>query len=370
MVNKICKHFGQCGGCSLQHIEYGIQIKNKAEIIQKALDFHEIKIYESNPYHYRNRMDFIFHNQGLGFRKKGVWHKIIPVDECLIANQKINDLAKEIKEFFKEVDAFHLKKQTGTFKYALIRATRFTNAISFVLNEDSSRLNQAVELIKRFASQSTAENIVITYVPKKSDISYGSEYFSVKGYDELYEEFLGKRLYFSIQGFFQNNSNVAEKMHEHINGILRNYNTKDAALIDLYGGVGSFGIVNSELFNMTYIIESFELAQRFAEKNIEYNKARAKFFNIDAGSIKKLELNGRIFLILDPPRSGISPKALPHIKALNPEAIIFISCNPKIIKKEISYFKEYKIKSLAFFDMFPQTNHSEAVVELIRAIKK
>ncbi|MEM4397630.1 MAG: 23S rRNA (uracil(1939)-C(5))-methyltransferase RlmD [Candidatus Woesearchaeota archaeon] len=375
-MKPLCPYFGKCGGCSAQHIEYKIQLENKKNLIKNATGFDsdKIKVFYDEPYYYRNRMDFIFHKKGIGFREKNKWFAIVDVEKCYIANEKINNLIKEIRDYFidfLEIDAYDLIKKTGTFKQVVIRSVKETS-VSFVLNENSTRLDKAVEKIREFSKITTADKVAITYVPSGSEVSISENFFMVKGNELLFEEFLGKKFQFSIQGFFQNNSVMAEKMVEYVNSLLKNYEneennikTKDSYLLDLYGGVGIFGITNSNLFKETTIIESFKGSIEAANKNIELNNLKnIKAFVLDAKQIYKANLKKPLFVITDPPRSGMEQKAIIRLKELSPEVIIYVSCNPIQLKKDLTKFKEYEIKSVAMFDLFPQTNHVEAVVEM------
>jgi tRNA/tmRNA/rRNA uracil-C5-methylase (TrmA/RlmC/RlmD family) len=183
----------------------------------------------------------------------------------------------------------------------------------------------------------------------------------------LEESYLDRKFMYSVQGFFQNNHEMAEQMVAYSKELLMKHHTSDATLLDLYGGVGSFGIVNSDLFKDVLIVEGDKNCIDAAEKNITLNKCenvKAQF--LDAKQLKKLEFPGRLFVVNDPPRSGMHPKALQQLRDLKPEVIIYVSCNVKQLAKELPKFAEYDIKSAALFDLFPQTPHSEAVIELVR----
>ncbi|MEM3373961.1 MAG: 23S rRNA (uracil(1939)-C(5))-methyltransferase RlmD [Candidatus Woesearchaeota archaeon] len=372
MAIPLCPYFRKCGGCSAQHIDYNLQIENKKNLVKHVTNFdiEKIKIFFDKPYYYRNRMDFIFHKKGLGLREKDKWFAIVDVEQCVIANEKINSLMKEVRDYFIDVldiDAYDLIKKTGTFKHVVIRSVKETS-ISFVLNENSTKLDKAIEKIKKFSEITQADKVAITYVPAGSEVSVSENFFMVKGNEFLFEKFLGKKFQFSIQGFFQNNSVMAEKMVEYVNGLLKEYGleqTRNSYLLDLYGGVGIFGITNSELFKETTIVESFKASIDAANKNIELNNLKnIKALVLDAKQIYKANLKKPLFVITDPPRSGMEQKAIIRLKELEPEVIIYVSCNPVQLKKDLTKFKEYEIKSVAMFDLFPQTNHVEAVVEL------
>jgi 23S rRNA (uracil1939-C5)-methyltransferase len=367
MSTPLCPYFGKCGGCSSQHIDYAIQLENKRKLVSHHTNHDDVKVFSGKEYYYRNRMDMIFHPRGLGFREKDKWYSVIDIEQCAIANEKINHLIKEIRNYFKSVDFYDLKKQIGTFKQVVIRAPENTTSVSFVLNETSTRLAEAIEKIKEYAKTSTAENIVVTYIQAKSEVSTSENYFVVKGSDTLSEVFLKKRFIYNVQGFFQNNSIMAEKMLEYVNNIMKTYDTKESYLLDLYGGVGTFGITNSDLFKEVDIVENFKGSIDAANINIKENKINnIKTHVLDAMQISRLNLKSPLYVITDPPRSGMDQRAIDKLKSLHPDVIIYISCNPIQLGKELPKFKDYKIKSAAMFDLFPQTPHVEAVVELIR----
>lgn len=364
MVQPLCKYFGRCNGCSLQHIDYEIQLENKKSLLKNIVNI-EIKAFPSKEYFYRNKMEFIFSPNGLGLRQKA--NKIINVDKCVICNEKINKILNELNSFSIQWDYFVIKKQSGTFRYAVIRTSDNATSVSFVLNADSSRIKEAIEKIKGFSDISSADNISVTYVPSDIDESRSEEFFVIKGSDILKERYLDKEFEYSVQGFFQNNHQTAENMQRYCNELLKRYDTKDAHLLDLYAGVGCFGIINSEIFKSVKIVESLAKSIESAEMNTKNNNVKnAEAISLDAKQLKKLSLETPLFVILDPPRSGMDNKTIEELKMLDPEVIIYISCNPEQLKKDLPKFNQHKIKSAALFDMFPQTNHCESVVELVK----
>jgi 23S rRNA (uracil-5-)-methyltransferase RumA len=365
MAEPLCKYFGKCGGCSLQHIDYSTQLENKRKQLSNLLGVADIPVFSAEPYHYRNRMDFMFHEYGIGLREKGKWFHVLDVDECFIANSKINKLMIDVKEFFDHVDVFDIDRQTGTFRYAVIRAPGDSSCITIAMNEDSAQLGPATELIKQFAKRTKADNVTITHVPRNSDQSTAENHFAVKGTDLLDKSYLGKNFVFPVEGFFQNNDALAEKMHDYVRNMLKQYDTKKTHLLDLYGGVGTFGIINSDLFTSVFIVESFKCAIDSAKLNIKRNNAsNCNPVVLNAKNLRKLRLPQPLYVITDPPRSGMDQRTIDQLKFLKPELIIYISCNPQQLAKDVLKFKEYEIKSAALFDLFPQTHHMEAVVEL------
>lgn len=366
MTKPLCQYFGQCGGCSWQHIKYDVQLENKKKALENAINFYEIRVFSGKEYWYRNRMDMIFHAGGIGFRKRGEWQKIVDIDKCVISNDRLNELISEVRGFFSKADYFDIKKRSGTFCYTVIRTPNEGSCISFVLNEDSARLKEAIERIKEFSVKTTADNIIVTYVHPNTNLSVSDNFFVVKGKDMLKEKYLGKEFLYSVQGFFQNNHEMAEKMQEYCNGLLKSYNTREAHLFDLYGGVGTFAIINSGLFRGVTIVESDRRSTDAAKENIKINKINnTEAVLLDSKYLKRLAFPENLFVITDPPRSGMHQKTIEQLKKLRPKVIIYISCNVQQLGRDLEKFKDYKIKSSALFDLFPQTTHIEAIVELI-----
>jgi 23S rRNA (uracil-5-)-methyltransferase RumA len=369
MTSPMCKYFGQCGGCSSQHIDYQIQLDSKQKQLAHNIQvpFESITVFSDKDYFYRNRMDLMFTPKGIGLRKKGDWRSSVDIVQCVIANEKLNILIKEVRDYFKDVDFFDVRKGQGTYRYVVIRTPRNISSISFVLNEDSTKTGDAIEKIKSFAKLSTAENIIVTYVPRQTDMSISEEFFVVKGRDMLIENYLSKEFTYSVQGFFQNNSVMAEKMHEYVNELCKKHASQDLTLLDLYAGVGTFGINNCCFFKKLYIIESDKHCITAARININQNNiANAEIIEMDAMQLKKVSLPEKdLIVITDPPRSGMHPKTIEQINKLKPKVIIYISCNVEQLGKELPKFVDYELRSAAMFDLFPHTPHVEAIVELV-----
>lgn len=367
MVEPQCPYFGVCGGCSTQHLPYEVQLENKRALVQQLLKITEIPVFSDTPYGYRNRMDFVFHPQGLGFRKKGKWHSIVDVASCAISNERLQLLLQELRSFFGEIeiDAFHPKKHTGTFRYAVVRTPGDDASISFILNKDSSRLASALETIHVFARTTSAKRVMVGYVSAQTDMSISEEIIVVKGDAYLTEIICGKQLQFHSQGFFQNNSAMAEKLVAYVRDKLTG---RKGTLLDLYGGVGTFGIACSEGFDEVVIVEEYAGSIECAERNVAENKIPGRCMVLDAKKIHTIPLSKPLCAIVDPPRSGMHPKAIGGVLYHTPDRIVYVSCNPRQLARELPMFLKqgYEVESCALFDLFPQTNHMEVVVVLDR----
>lgn len=370
MAKPKCPYYGKCGGCSSQDVDYSSQLEIKKESLSRAIHYDDIQVFSGDEYGYRHRMDMIFHPKGLGFREKGSWHKAVDVTRCVISCERLNHLINEIREFFKEVDAFDPKQHRGTFRYAVMRTPPSDSSVSIVLNKEADNLDKTKRLIGEFAAKTTAKNVLITYVIPHRDVSVSEDYEVVKGKDLIKEDYLGRTYWYPIQGFFQNNHTVSEQMHAYCHNLLQPYPTEEAHLLDLYGGVGTFGILNAKMFKDVTSVENYEQAIEASSRNIKENKVvNVKPVLLDAKRLKTLEFPQPLYVIVDPPRSGIHPKAIKQLNELQPELILYVSCNVKLLGRELVQLDKYAIKSAALFDLFPQTPHQEAVVELVRKTK-
>ncbi|MCS7249759.1 MAG: hypothetical protein RMJ34_03435 [candidate division WOR-3 bacterium] len=364
-MEKICPYFNKCGGCDFQDLSYEEQLNKKIDLIKKYLNTDIKEVFPSQPFHYRNRMDFAFFKNGIGLREKGKWYKFVDIEYCLIAKEKINTLLKEIRDFFKEVDSFDIRKHIGTFRYAVIRSA-LTSTISIVINQESPKKEEAIKSIANFAFITSADNLIICEVPPNTDVSVSENYQVIKGIDLLYTIVNKKEFYFHSQGFFQVNDELTEKLHQYVAQILEKYDTTNGNLLDFYGGVGVFGIMNSNKFQSVIVIDNHPLSLNLVKKNCEINKVKNVYpILLEDKNIKEISLKNPLFVLADPPRAGIHPKAINYLNKIKPELIIYISCNLNQLVKDLKELTKYKIKSVAFFDFFPQTKNLELVVELI-----
>jgi 23S rRNA (uracil1939-C5)-methyltransferase len=360
-----CPYFGACGGCAFQDIDYEEQLKLKLSQLKDAIQFEDIKIFSGDEFHYRNRMDFVFHAGGLGLREKGSWYSMVDIEQCIIANQKLNLLLKEVRQFFKGVFYFDVKRRFGTYCYAVIRTPAGDLSVSIVINKKDKKLEEAAEKIKEFSQITSANNVVMTLIPHNRNVSVSDEFEVIKGSEFLKTSFLEQTFYFPVQGFLQVNNDMTKRVYSYCHDLLKEQEPGKTHLLDLYGGIGTFGISNSYLFKTVTILENYAPAIQAAEMNLKENNVRnVNLMAIDARRLAEVNLPHPLIIIVDPPRSGMHLRTLAQLKELTADPLIYVSCNVKHLAKDLEYLDNYRIKSAALFDMFPQTPHMEAVVEL------
>lgn len=366
-----CSLFGTCGGCQNQHLSYATQLKNKEERLAYLLKpFYggAIEVHSGEAYGYRNRMDFIVAERLIGFRQTDE-RKLVDVPNCPISEPRLNTLLQETRAWLRNagLEVYDRKKKAGCIKYVVIRVAK-TTCISFMLNEDSPKLTRHVDAIKLFAEKSAADNVVIAYTPAGDDESVSLECFAVKGTEFLEIEFLGNTVEFHSQAFFQNNSSMAQRMVAYVAEQLKQFDITEKTVVDAYGGVGTFGLAFSSFAKNVISIESHPLSSEACKKNIQQNRiTNMRAVTEDAGNIKKFELTQDAVLVLDPPRSGLGDKMIRYLQEKKHEKIFYVSCNPNQLAKELTLLQsKYTVARAALFDLFPQTNHMEAVITLER----
>ncbi|HDT15080.1 MAG TPA: 23S rRNA (uracil(1939)-C(5))-methyltransferase RlmD [Firmicutes bacterium] len=374
MAEPRCPVFGKCGGCSYQDKDYDFQLSLKRKTMEDAFCTHRIeipaglKVYFKDEYYYRNRMDFAMSPDGPGQRYRGRFGKIISFEKCYIANERVNRLLAEFREWFLSnkaaISVFDPVKRKGALRYATMRASLYSGdtSITFILNSDSDSLKEHVEMLEKFTASCSAANVLYGFVKHNSDQSVVQEYTVIKGSDIIMERLAGMELYYHSQGFFQNNSAAVTD----ILIFAQDYIPAGVRVFDLFGGAGTFGIFASKKAGEIIIADNSPLNIRCAIKNIEANKVtNAKAVNSDEKDFAALGITGADTVILDPPRPGLHKKTIAGLLSCVPGRIIYISCNPESLARDIAGLSEkYTVTAAAMFDMFPQTRHMEAAAVL------
>ncbi len=334
----ICKYFGICGGCSLQNLSYSEQLKMKGEFLLSLFDF-EIKVEPSVPFHYRNRMDFVYAFRKLGLRKRGDWRVVVDIDECLIASKRINKELKRVKEFLREneVESYDFIRHRGYLRYVVMRHGFFTDDFLtiFVVAEPRTFEYDGKHV---FSLNDTM-----------SDVSYGR----IIGEPVfLTEKFEGITYFIHPNVFFQTNSHMALRMFKEVKKFVH------GKVLDLFAGMGAISFFVADACDEVKAVEINEDALISAKKTAEYNGITNVEFIV--GDARKVKPEADV-VILDPPRQGCGKKLMQ--KLADVKRIIYLSCNPKTQAQDISYL-DHEIIYARAFDCFPQTPHVENLVVL------
>lgn len=406
-IDAPCIYFGVCGGCKWQNMPYDKQLETKEGFIKESLKYigktgapYEFLPIVPSPeqYFYRNKLELSagvlayvdqsqYHEtkqevtekqEGfyLGFHGAGSFDKIVNVDSCLLLSESANQVLAIVKDFIKKrkLSAYNARTHEGFIRHLVIREGKNTGEmmVNLVTNttEDYTAeffqpLVEEFQLLEKdslkFESVLWTQNDSLsdTAVGKNIQVIYGREYIFDKVGDYLFK--------ISPYSFFQTNTHGAEKLYDVVKEFagLKGGET----VLDLYAGTGTIGMYLAKAAKKVFSLESEVSAVEDAKVNATMNN----IMNIEfmCGKVEK-EIARLIFekpevIVLDPPRAGMHPNALQFLPRFNAEKIIYVSCNPTTLGRDLEFLQRwYTVKRVQGVDMFPQTYHVETVVELVR----
>ena len=369
-VGPRCIHFGQCGGCAWQHVEYEHQLHLKRETVltefrQKGIDLSHLSVHiePSEPFYYRHRMDFVWWRDGrFGLRRRDDWRSIVNLDECHLLPAHVFQIAAEVHRRV-QADGLplwdSLQKRPG-MRYLVIRTAHFTGETMLAFVSDALPLPPALwEGLDGVTSvyQLLNENL-------ESDLSDGIPHH-LAGNETIQEEMLSRRFHIGPNTFFQPNPAMAACLVDCLRGWMRQGEKPRKKMMDLYCGVGLFSILLGDLFEEVLGVEVSEPSICLAIRNA--GKGKYRFLHSDAASLPPEVWNDVDVLLVDPPRDGLHPKALQAVRAAAPAEVLYVSCNPRRGIEDISaLLNAFTIRQVQLFDQFPETPHVEMAVHLVR----
>ena len=406
-----CSVFGDCGGCSYHSLNYEQQLDLKKEQVVGLLD-QVCKDYEfegiiGSPieWAYRNKMEFSFGDEykdgplSLGLHKRGSFHDILTSDDCAIVDGDFNRILKSVLDYFRSqgISYYHKQTRIGYLRHLVVRKAVYTGEILINLVTTSQSSSSSLEPIDNVADtdlvdlKSNAEKELLdglagllrslelegnivgllhTYNDSIGDVVQSDRTEVLYGRDHIYEELLGLRFKISAFSFFQTNSLGAEVLYNKA----REYvgNTKDKNIFDLYSGTGTIAQLLAPVAGKVTGVEIVKEAVEAAKENADLNGlTNCEFI---AGDVLKVidELSEKPdIIVLDPPRDGVHPKALEKIIDYGVDRIVYISCKPTSLIRDLEILQErgYKVEKVCGVDMFPQTVHVELVVLMSRVDK-
>lgn len=371
-----CPSFGECGGCSGQHLPYPDQFKLTSEPILKGLEnfntIHKGTSPAESSYSYRNRMDFaVFPGRVVGLRMSGNFRRIVPISNCSIQTDWANSempLFQKLLECFPELE-YDRKKETGYLKYLTLRKSVFNDDSMSILTFTEDFKNE--DLMDRVAEKAkeilSAKNIVFCFNRKKGEISASGEALAIRGNIYLIEEIWGKKFKIPFDGFFQPNPKEFIKILEFIRSKIKPAEN----LADLFCGSGFFSILFGENFSRILGIDIISSSVSAGEEFLQevFPDKKIEFLAFDLFHKKGLERMSSANLpwknsvvIADPPRSGLSPELCAFLNSNPVSQLIYISCNPEnLIRDALILEGSYRMEEFLLCDPFPQTPHLEAV---------
>ncbi|MCT4633022.1 MAG: 23S rRNA (uracil(1939)-C(5))-methyltransferase RlmD [Firmicutes bacterium] len=383
--SSFCEHFGQCGGCSLQTLSYENQLKHKEYNVKKLLENGNIENYEffdiiASPltFEYRNKMEFSFGNEmkggetTLGMHKKGRVHDVVTVDKCHLVDEDYRKILTTTLAFFKDrnIDHFNRKTHEGFVRHFTIRKSIKTKEILIGLSAVTETPMDKAEFVEVLRGLDLDGEIVgILHIQNDNisdmvqgpiDILYGRDYYM--------EELLGLKFKVSFYSFFQTNPIGAEVLYTKAIDYLGDIEGKK--IFDLFTGTGTIAQVLSQKAKEVIGIEIVEDAVIAARENAKLNNLdNCTFIAGDVfDELDKVKNNKPDMIVVDPPRMGITEKALNKIIKFGAKEMVYISCNPKTLVDNLVQLEKsgYKVKKVVPVDMFPHTPHCEVICKLER----
>ncbi len=368
-VEPFCKVYDKCGGCSLQHLRYNVQLKFKqnyvADCIRRIGGFRHISVAETKgmkfPYKYRNKVQYPVCNGEAGFYMKRS-HKIVEHRFCAIQPDDINELMNFSKQYLTE-DIRHLVFRSGTEGVMMI----------IVSSNENLEIGEWInELTERYKS---LKSVVLNVNIKDTNVILGDRNIPLYGNPQIIDRLLGIEYVISPNSFYQINKEQTRYLYQTIGRLAAL--TGRETVYDIYCGVGSIGMYLARKAGKVIGIESVESAVMDGRTNAANNNLSNIVF--EEGLAEEItgelvEKHGKAdVVVVDPPRKGCEPKLLNTILSMNPNKIIYVSCNPATLARDMKILCEndgYKVGKIQPVDMFPFTSHVETVVLMSRVEDK
>ncbi|MDA9056400.1 23S rRNA (uracil(1939)-C(5))-methyltransferase RlmD [Flavobacteriaceae bacterium] len=391
-----CEHFGTCGGCKWQHMDYSHQLFYKEkEVVNNLTRIGHLELPEITPilgskeqYFYRNKMEFSFSasrwltveeiastddlgdRNALGFHIPGMWDKILDVKKCWLQGDPSNAVRNAVKDFALEhqIPFFNTRQQTGVLRTLMIRNTSIGELMIVVqfFKEDTENRIALLDHLKTTFPEITSLQYIIN--GKANDTIYDQDVICYHGRDHIFEEMEGLRFKINAKSFYQTNSDQAFNLYK----ITRDFAglTGKELVYDLYTGTGTIAQFVAKNALKVIGVESVPDAISAAKENAILNNIdNVEFFVGDMKSVfntEFIETHGHPDVIItDPPRDGMHKDVVAQILKITPEKIVYVSCNSATQARDLALLDEiYKISKTQAVDMFPQTHHVENVVLL------
>ncbi|MHC1750914.1 MAG: 23S rRNA (uracil(1939)-C(5))-methyltransferase RlmD [Cellulosilyticaceae bacterium] len=376
----ICKHYGKCGGCNLQGLSYEEQLKKKQNTVEGLLkSFGKVSPIQGmeEPYYYRNKIHAVFSKGKNGQIISGTYaegtHKVIPVEACLIENQKADAIIASIRDLLKsfKMTTYHEDTREGFFRHVLIRTANQTGEILVVLVTSSTKFPSKRNFIKVLRGlHPEITSIVLNVNDKKTSMILGEreEILYGKGYIE--DVLCGHRFRISPKSFYQVNPVQTEVLYN--KAIELATLTGKETVLDAYCGIGTIGLIASAKAKKVIGVEINAQAIKDAKLNAKINAIdHAQFYNQDASMyIQQLAYQNQTIdvVFMDPPRAGSDTIFMEAVLKLAPKRVVYISCNPETLRRDLKYLTKggYHVSEICPVDMFPHTIQIEHYTNFIK----
>lgn len=385
-ITPDCPHFGQCGGCTYRSLPYEAQLKLKEKQLTDLLSkvgcedtFEGIKP-SPRQNEYRNKMEFSFGDEykdgplSLGMHKRGSFYDIVPVRECKLVDEDYRKILSATLDYFAatQLKFFHKMSHQGYLRHLLVRKAAKTGQILIDLvttTQEEFDFTPWTKLLCDLELEGEIVGILHTKNDSLADVVKDEGTEILYGKDFFYEELLGLKFKISPFSFFQTNSLGAEVLYD----TAREYigDTANKKIYDLYSGTGTIAQILAPVASEVTGVEIVEEAVEAAKENAALNQLdNCKFIAGDVLKVLDSLTEKPDLIVLDPPRDGIHPKALPKIIAYQVDRMVYISCKPTSLVRDLEVLQQagYVVERSVGVDMFPATGNVETCVLLSRRV--
>ena len=371
-----CPHFGKCGGCQYLHLSYEEQLTAKKHQVKELMEKHckvrPIIGMDENPWHYRHKVQAVF---GLDRKKQqisGVYeektHRILPVETCLIEDQKADAIIATVRSLLKsfKIKVYDEDTGYGLLRYVLIRKAEFTDEIMVVLVTASPVFPSKRNFVEALRREHPEITTVVQNVNDRTDsLVLGSKYQVLWGKGYIVDRLCGCSFKISPGSFYQVNPIQAQKLYE--KAIELADLTGKETVVDAYCGTGTIGMIAAKKAGKVFGVESNPDAVRDAVGNAKANDVKnIRFYREDAGHFLQSCAADNMpvdVVLMDPPRAGSSEEFLDAVAKIGPKRVVYVSCNPTTLERDCTYLEKqgYRAKEVWPVDMFPWSGAVEAV---------
>ncbi|PRD51421.1 23S rRNA (uracil(1939)-C(5))-methyltransferase RlmD [Sphingobacterium gobiense] len=395
-VDPFCPHFGVCGGCKWQHMEYPAQLLFKQQYVENALKrLGKVDVSSMEPIlasaettYYRNKLEFTFSNKrwltsvdeevkpddfnALGFHVPGRFDKILDIDHCFLQQDPSNTIRNAVRTFAiaQGISFYDLRAHEGALRNLIVR-TSSTGEVMVIVVFAYPEEGQ-VDLLMNYISEQLPGLTSLLYIinQKRNDTIFDQDIYIFSGRDFIYEEMEGLKFKVGPKSFYQTNSAQAYELYK----ITRDFAglKGDELVYDLYTGAGTIANFVAGMAREVVGVEYVPSAIEDAKINSQINGVgNTKFYAGDMKDVLTADFvneHGRPDVVItDPPRAGMHPDVVNRILEMEAKKVVYVSCNAATQARDLALLQEkYKVERIKPVDMFPHTQHVENVVLLVK----
>ncbi len=386
-IEPFCRMQKICGACQLQFINYDAQLKYKKEIVQdtmRSIFSNNVEVRDVIPSplikEYRHKIQYPIGQTKdskrilAGYYKTGS-HELVNIKYCPIQPEYCDRIIDFIRTKGQEINVsgYDEKTEKGELRHVVIRTSSANKKSLVVLVVNSNKISKPIKALAEaiYCSLDNINGVAVNFNNKKTNLILGDKTETIQGHGYIEEALCDKIFRVGAKTFFQVNPQSADNIFRYVKKYISE-NFKNPSILDAYAGITAFGICLSDIASKVVSIEEEKESVYLAKSITEQNKiTNIELHQGDAGRFLSNEtVLGRQFhvTILDPPRKGCTPNSLDYALKLTKDKIIYVSCNPATLARDLKYLKEFgaEVEYIQPFDMFPHTYHIEnvAIIDL------